>query len=252
MFGNGGILGIGDTGKVTTLNSRLFDLEDNYTYQTIRDPNFDKVSILIHGDEYGDYSKYKSTNLFSQTGALAISTTERAIVGTTYWSFGGTTYLSLSNNTVGVFSNDFTIETWVKFNTTGVIRSIASTGTVGGTTNWQLNVQATNLVHFFYNGATAGTNSIASTTVIVPNIWYHIAITRQSEIVRMYINGVFESTVTSGILNYSDSSIFYLGASRGATSLLNGDLDEFRITRGVARYTGTGSFTPPTTPFPNY
>lgn len=253
MFGNGGIIGIGTGLNVPTVNSGVFDMGDNYTYRASGDPYFDNVRLLIHGNSWGDYSKYKTTNLFTVYAlSPVISMTERSIVGTSYWSFGATSYLSLANNTTGVFSGDFTIETWVKFNSTGVVRGIASTGTVGGTSNWQLSVQATNLVHFFYNGTTAGTNSISSTTAIVPNTWYHIAVTRQSEIVRMYINGIFESTVTSGIINYSDTSQVYIGAVRGGGSSINGHLDEFRITRGVARYTGTGSFTPPKTPFPNY
>lgn len=84
--------------------------------------------------------------------------------------------------------------------------------------------------------------------------WYHIAVTRSGSTMTLWINGTAAQTgsysgsfgSTSGLQSIGCGS--YMG-SYGATSSWPGRIDDFRVTRGVARYTST--FTPPTIAHPD-
>jgi hypothetical protein len=81
---------------------------------------------------------------------------------------------------------------------------------------------------------------------IQDNTWCHIAVTRESGSVKVFINGTqvgTTQTITNDITNTSTLSI---GASNDATSLVTGYVSNVRIVKGSAVY--TGNFTPPTAP----
>ncbi len=87
------------------------------------------------------------------------------------------------------------------------------------------------------------------------NTWIHIAADRDaSNIVRFYIDGVVQ-----GSADLSPATAFHpatapLRIGRRSDGLfdveLNGNFDDVRITKGVARY--GGAFTPPTGPHPTF
>lgn len=90
-----------------------------------------------------------------------------------------------------------------------------------------------------------------TTTAFVANQWYHVAITRQSGTVRFYLNGNLEWTDSSATgAMYNSTAPIHIGRSQLSTRYMNGNIDDFRITSGVARYTGTG-FTIPTSAYPD-
>ena len=66
----------------------------------------------------------------------------------------------------------------------------------------------------------------------------------------MYINGVLQ-TATATSINSLPRSQFLMGSAsnNASTTGINGYLDDFRITKGVARY--IANFTPPTSAFPH-
>lgn len=82
------------------------------------------------------------------------------------------------------------------------------------------------------------------------NTWTHLAITRSGNDFRFFKNGTQFYTVNSthGLMNGTSHTIGML-ASYGA-DWFDGLIDDFRVTRGVARY--TSNFTPPTAPFPDF
>jgi hypothetical protein len=89
-----------------------------------------------------------------------------------------------------------------------------------------------------------------------PNIgeWYHVAVSRVSGQIRLFINGImqglpvadantyFAATATTALMTQRDN-----GGAVANTGML-GWLDEFRLTKGVGRY--TANFAPPTAAFP--
>jgi hypothetical protein len=82
--------------------------------------------------------------------------------------------------------------------------------------------------------------------------WYHIAIVRSGTgigNIKMFIDGflIFESA-TAINNDISTTNPLYVGAGRGGATPFLGYIDDFRITKGIARYTST--FIPPATALP--
>jgi hypothetical protein len=93
----------------------------------------------------------------------------------------------------------------------------------------------------------SGANIITGATTLATNTWYHLALVRSSGTTRLYLNGVLDGSV-SDATNYVAGNVV-IGNQYAKTSAnsLPGYIDEFRITKGVARW--TAAFTPSTMPY---
>ena len=80
--------------------------------------------------------------------------------------------------------------------------------------------------------------------------WYHVAVSCDSGIVKIFLDGNLESTGTAHGLVCNTSGSLYIGALNAALSSgdAHGSIDNLRVTNGVARY--SESFTAPTAAFP--
>jgi hypothetical protein len=91
--------------------------------------------------------------------------------------------------------------------------------------------------------------TLASSAILLINTWYHVAITREGTTWRMFINGNLEDSGTQTAYPTTNSNAFYIGYDvTTAARTFNGHIDEFRWTKGFARY--TASFIEPTSAFP--
>jgi hypothetical protein len=93
---------------------------------------------------------------------------------------------------------------------------------------------------------------LATSSNSIPNqAWTHWAVTRAADTVRGYLAGSkgFEYTDTRTFA--SSGVVPFVGCTYSQGQGFLGSLDEVRLTKGVARYTGA-SFTPPTMAFPNF
>ena len=84
------------------------------------------------------------------------------------------------------------------------------------------------------------------------NAWQHVAWCRSGTTLRGYTNGIqiFSTIFSNNLTNTSQVTVGYAPAGPGGNNyILNGYIDDLRITKGVARY--TANFTPPTAPFPD-
>jgi hypothetical protein len=81
--------------------------------------------------------------------------------------------------------------------------------------------------------------------------WQHVAWTRQGAIYRYFKDGALVAQSTSGTLSADSVNSLFIGghSDHFGQSSFEGDLDEVRITKGVARY--TASFAAPTEAFPD-
>jgi hypothetical protein len=137
-------------------------------------------------------------------------------------------------------SSDFTVEGWVYLTTTGFQRFCHTDG--AGGTDLLFRVHSGGYLQTYCCGVdvTGGPN--------VPlNTWAHVAVTRDSSgTVRNFVNGLQVSSA-SAPGNITRPIAYICGGYSGEN--VRGLIDEWRVTRGVARY--TGNFAPPTAPFPN-
>ena len=92
-------------------------------------------------------------------------------------------------------------------------------------------------------------NFDTSGTPLNLNAWNHVAVTRDGTDLRIFVNGVLGRTETNDTQNYSSNFLQIMDASRnGSGSAWEGFIEDFRITKGVARY--TTNFSVPTQAFP--
>ena len=89
---------------------------------------------------------------------------------------------------------------------------------------------------------------ISGTTTLSTGQWYHIALSGDDGSYKLFLNGTQEgSTFTGSSTNGTTNKYigtFYWSGLGGAVRLWNGYIEDFRITKGLARY--TSNFTPPT------
>jgi hypothetical protein len=167
---------------------------------------------------------------------------------TGYWSgqFNGSSALSLSANAAFSFSTgDFCIEAFVFVSNNNC--AIVDTRSSDALEGYLLFLNSTRNLSFIY-----GATSLTSAASVTSNQWTHIAVTRSSGVIRLFINGVLDAnTVTyASAINATSFPSIGGGRSGGSNTItgyyLNGYMSNFRMVKGSAVYTVT--FTPSTTP----
>lgn len=139
-------------------------------------------------------------------------------------------------------TGNFTIECWIYITLNNQVQAIMSKGAIA--TGYVLQITSSNTLTWTSTSTVLKT----STTTISLNTWTFITIVRSGTTGYMFINGNQEGTTFSDTTNYNQTQNLFIGVDRGTTNGLNGYLDDIRITKGVARY--TGSFSVPTSSFP--
>lgn len=76
--------------------------------------------------------------------------------------------------------------------------------------------------------------------------WYHITLVRYNGNTRIYVNGTMVGTTSTSYTISNYSGTFRIG-TRNADWYFDGYMDEFRVSKGIARW--TSNFTPPTVPY---
>ena len=216
------------------------------------DPNFSKVSLLLHGNGANGSTTITDSSPSPKTvtavGNAQISTAQSKFGGASIYLDGTGDGVSITSNTAFAFgANDFTIETWVYPVSVSGNPNLFDTRPSGNGA-WPAIYFDGGRLRYFLNTA----DRISGSTVLAANTtWYHIALSRAGSSTKLFLNGTQEGST------YSDSTLllegpFALGIdSRNLTSNpFNAYFDDVRVTKGVARY--TANFTPPTAQFPDF
>lgn len=89
------------------------------------------------------------------------------------------------------------------------------------------------------NGTSWGVNATSSVPLLT-NFWNHVAVTRSGNTWRIFINGTVASTSTlsGSIPNNTAAFTIGAGAADGSNVLTAAYIQDFKVTRGLARYTG--------------
>ncbi len=159
---------------------------------------------------------------------------------------GSTDYITFPDHADWNFgSGDFTIDFWIK-----------STQATGALVCGQLNNAGGDLSFYFYLNLTANKitfrvqdtsgHSVTSTTSVNDGAWHHITGVRYNDEMKLYINGVSEGTPIGSLGTVPNrSTLLAIGRGGEYNGLYyDGWVDEFRISKGVARW--TANFTIPT------
>jgi len=205
------------------------------------------------------------TSPFSRS-EIALST-EKAKSGTTSLkTTAKKDVLYTAQTTPFYFPGDFTIE-FFAYPTEYFTGNLFN---IGGMVNvsWQsqsMYVDGTGYLHYcaFSNPSTGGNspsttiaNEIKVSKPMILDAWNHVAITRQGNQYSVYLNGERVLAITSSLTPFQPTYYTMLANFPTSSQLnfadqahnFNGYIDNWRVTKGVARYAGA-TYSVPVTPF---
>lgn len=246
--------------QVSALIGRGVPLE---VTSTLANLNSTPPSLLAHMDGAGVIVTPVDSSSYVFPGALigtaVLSTTQSKFSGSSLYVPGGASANGCNFDTSSAAhsfgTGDFTIEFWhfaVAATANRHSFAISVPGTIASVANVCIYIQlkqtsgAIDVVT--YAGAAIDTTISAGASSFSIGAWSHIAISRKSGILRLFVNGVQKGGNASspGSLNYNTSMKVMVGGWQLESSN-TAYYDEVRITKGEALYFDT--FTPPTTAF---
>lgn len=219
------------------------------------DDSFTKLLLHMDGADASTTFTDEAGNTVTPNGDAQIDTAQSKFGGASGLFDGTGDFLSIADSADwqldgGSNSNTWTVDFWVRFN-----------GDPSGTSQgfFQQRVDDGNGMNFVFGFGSGdnirfGVESGGVTTVAIQNnwnpatgTWYHIALVKDgTNGYMMFIDGTQVGTTqtdTSTIPNFAAALQIGLATYSGANRLIKGWIDEFRISKGVARW--TTNFTPP-------
>lgn len=223
--------------------------------------NDNYTNVLLHFDGADG-----STTLTDRAASTATPTTwtanGNAQIDTAQFKFGGASGLfdgtgdywtAADSSLFTLGAGDWTLDFWFNWNGGSGVRGFAcgQCNSAGATTSTSLAVE-----HRTTNAMRAGicvggaALVLDSTTTITTTGWHHLAIVGDGGTGRLYLDGVHEASGSIGGTPNDSTNNWSIGrAGEITTTTWNGWLDELRLSVGIARWKGTGSFTPPPCPY---
>lgn len=211
------------------------------------------VSLLLHmsgtnnGTTFLDNSYTPKTTVVS--GDAKISTAASKFGGSSAYFDGNGDFLSFSySSDFDLSGGTYTIEGWVNPSSLASEMGVICKHGFGVGADWMFFITNSTTVKFYTNGA--------SYTRTVPTIstgtWYHFAVVRSATtgLISIYWDGTLAGTTISATTTNTAATLG-IGADRPNSpyAYFNGYIDEIRLTKGTARY--TGNFTPSSSAFAN-
>jgi hypothetical protein len=218
------------------------------------DASFASVSLLLNmegsGSTFADYSSSPKTitayHGATQSAALPkFGTKSLYLNGTT---FGAGPYLSVPySSAFDLSSGDWTVECWAYATALNASNNLFAING-DGASNAQVTVvpQANGSAYFLTQGSSGDwlDTTLAAAGTFTTNTWQHVAAVRAGNVFRLYVNGtsVVSFTSSSALMNASGLSTvgarLPAGNSTVGSQTWQGYIDDFRVTKGVARYSG--------------
>lgn len=246
----GGYIGIRPAAPTTSSAVGVWSLGDHYWYKRNGtwpapdiDPSFANVSLLLHMNGTNGSTTFTDSSVTPKTvtpSSTEISTTQSKFGGASASFTGG--HLAISDSSgFGFGTGDFTVEFWLYY-----------TGGNGYVFFWNNNPGFGLYIGYGLNNNTKqpwlwdGGNVLTTSTAVTDNAWQHHAVVRSGGDISIYLDGTL---LNSGAFtnDLGTSRPFRIGDNGQGSQATSGYIDEFRVTKGVARY--TSAFDPPTAPF---
>jgi hypothetical protein len=226
---------------VNSINQYYNSVDDYYTTEDV------VTKLLLHLDNNVTDVKGKTITNNNVTFSDSIYK-----FGTHSAYFNGSdAYLSLADSNDWDFDADFTIDFWIwpqsgdRWNYV-----VGSASQASGSDGWYWFYNINGVAAFSAMFSGSWLISINYTHGLAVSQWNHIAIVREGSTCRVFTNGVYKGSDTSASGAVTSSYPVWIGTSpAGDPYPFLGYIDEFRISKGIARWLGSSSFTPPANPY---
>jgi hypothetical protein len=200
--------------------------------------------ITVTGSNYTALEIGGQTSAQAGTGNFTEQFIPAAVLGSA--QFSGSNYLSVAGGAgTAMGTGDFTWECWVYPTSSSDYQCFIDTRTNplagGDNTGFYFGTNFNTLAPIYYTDGL----QLASTESITLNAWNHVALTRNSGTVTLWVNGVSGGT-QSNSTDLTEQRVLIGGDGLGAALNLTGNISNLRMVKGTAVY--TVPFTPPTAP----
>jgi len=213
-------IGYMDNIRVTKKIARYID---SFEISSYNDNDINKLLV--------DYSIYKH-NIIPYNNPIISNNT--SVMGGNSLYLDGSNYIIIENSErLGFGSEDYTIEAWVWLSNKNDNQILFDNrryedSTVEGVAIYA-NTSSGNIVVANNNENIINGPSIPLST------WTHLALVKTSGILNLYVNGAVSATINDD-RQYSSIASAYIGSDTTGNQMFTGYIDEFRVTKGVARY----------------
>ena len=229
---------------------------DAYTLApAVGEQDYNKVALLLHCDGADDSTtftdKSPSPKTFAAYGGAKIATAQSKFGGASLRTSSGGLYLSGGENPLDMGVSDFTVECWLRPDTSAAGAIINNYGTEATLSGFVVQSNGGGVVAaYFYSGSTAFAATSAAGK-LAAGVWQHLAVVRHGASFVLYLNGlnIASASVGTSVMNAVAAPMRIGMESNTGAYPISAYFDELRVTKGSARY--TASFTPPTAPFPD-
>jgi len=212
------------------------------------------TSFLIHGNVgSGTTFEDSSSNKITVSNQNSVSHGGKSNFGGSAIKFSSSSsqqLTSASTDVINFGTEDWTIEFWFNMTNGSTARMHALSCGPGSTNNIDFNFNDGNAFWLYWNSGGTPNIIFGNDGDYGDGNWHHLMATRASGIVRVWVDGVHK-----GANNYSSSTSMgqtasiYVGGKSGV--YWDGFLDEIRIIKGTALWSGSGNFSVPTERFKN-
>jgi hypothetical protein len=227
-------------GGLDSYTKLLLHFEGADTSTTFTDSSALAHSVTANGTAQIDTAQFKfgfASGLFNGAGSLTIG--DHAD-----WNFG---------------SGAFTIDFWARFAAfppdSDVEEAPIFCQREDIDNRFEFKLRNTSGVYYwrlFSNSSASTLVAFSEATTLSLNTWYHVALVRTGNNFKIFQNGVqlgSDTTDTDAFPDYAGD--VYMGTYEPiSTVFFNGWLDEFRVSKGIARW--TSNFTPPAVSYNDY
>ncbi len=203
------------------------------------DQYFNNVALLLHMDGAVGSNIFTNsaatTTAASAYGTTQISNTQNKFGGTAGYFNGSLNFLELTGFSSGYLNADFTIEGWVWLNNQA--NQTFFNTTPHTSLGISLDRNGTGNTFVYIGNGTNWLATLASASKLSYNKWHHVAVVRSGTTITLYHNGLNQGSVVASPTNSGTAA--RIGAiTANMSEFVNGYIDEYRVTSGVARYSG--------------
>ena len=197
------------------------------------------TKFLLSGNEAKIIDKSQSTPGLQLVDNATSSSTQKKFAATSMYFDGTLDEITTNGANIANFgTGDFTVEAWIYPQALSGYNPVVAD-------NQYVSSSPSNAWCLYLHGATLDPwksgSSILDGGSLSTNTWQHIAWTRESGTMRIFIDGSLVDTATD--TTSFDHGDIIIGANVGNYHY-EGYIEDLRITKGLARY--TAAFTPPT------
>lgn len=216
------------------------------------DPYFSSVVLLVdfNGDMTDDSN---SGHTLTPSGDATTNTTNPPSFQAASAAFDGTgDYVTIADSANWDFgTGDFTVEGWLRSGHTITDAILAQFGT--NDKGWAFFDDGNALIEFYWSTDGTTNTSMNYNHGDQLNVWKHVAASRVSNTLYLCYGEVIRATadVTGTTFRNSGRPLVFGANNNGSSANFGGRLAEWRITKGVGRYSGAvNDAISPSAPFP--